>query len=523
MPRIPTTQSSVQAQVPQIGTQQVSSVNIPNAVPGQFGEQKYAAQERLGVAATNAGMNIVNMIQSQQEKKQLVKMAQKENEFLIGMNQIDYGEGEVSKTDETGKSYLVPKGIKNRLGNQADKSTVDWKNETKKLGDTLLKDMPEGKYRENLKLKFLGHIVSKKENQIQHETTQLRKAAKETFDARNKLTIDSVGSDAKSLGETINRLSEYQVEEQAKFGYSNEVRVLETNKNVEEAVSNSTSQLLNATGELKTAKELLKSAKDYLLPKSYKDIEDDLTSEAKKIKELKDWKIKDEQTQSTFDLTQGLVDGTLTTKTVREYQRSGKIASDVASIFDIAARKKYTEMPQPNETGKSDYFVKLIDDNIGNKKEIMAIVKDATKAYGDGKLGVDQYAYFIGQASKKFDTQRKKYPKSELNQPSVDENAHYTAVKSLEEFTNTISGKNKGKYTDEAQRLFINGVNKGLSPENAKDVAIKSIALKTNSKISNLPKEGKVMIDKNGNKAMVYPDGTFKDLGGGGKPKEKGK
>lgn len=125
----------------------------------------------------------------------------------------------------------------------------------------------------------------------------------------------------------------------------------------------------------------------------------------KKNKEIIDYQMKQLNTQSSFDLSVALSNKTLTHEMVKNLQQSGRIDNETAAIFDSIALKKNYEIPSSTQLAQPDYFVRLIQDANGDKVQVDKVLKDAAKAYGDNKLGVNQYLYLIQQAEIAFKRQ----------------------------------------------------------------------------------------------------------------------
>lgn len=64
----------------------------------------------------------------------------------------------------------------------------------------------------------------------------------------------------------------------------------------------------------------------------------------------------------------------------------------------------------------------------------------------------------------------------------------------------------------EIYQNFNNDIAAGKTPKEALDKGVRANALKKNPALVNIPITGKIMIDRNGNKAMVFPDGHFEEI-----------
>ena len=134
----------------------------------------------------------------------------------------------------------------------------------------------------------------------------------------------------------------------------------------------------------------------------------------------------------------------------------------------------------------SGYLTKLLDENASRNisKDRLSILINAanqraknlatTKGSGDGII--DQVQHKIGDV-----------------------------MKSISDFF-------KGKDDGSVQMDFHQNMKDGMEPDPAKQKAMNDYNVKNYKWVSTLPKEGKVMVDKNGNKMRWFPDGHNEDV-----------
>jgi len=226
----------------------------------------------------------------------------------------------------------------------------------------------------------------------------------------------------------------------------------------------------------------------------------------KRDKEFKDWQLKQVQTQSTVDLSQALHDGTLSPVMVRDMQQKGMIDSETAAIFDSLAINKKYDIPESTSLGQPEYFLRLLEDSHGSKPQVDKILKDAAEAYGSGKIGANQYRYFIQNAKETFERQSKGvYTKSE-NQSSME-----SAINGIKSFSKDNAGIPPTVVYSMLNKFFDRSI-AGSDPNTIKTDVINEQILQLKPEVSTFPKEGKIMVDKNGNKAKVYPNGSIEEI-----------
>ncbi len=77
-------------------------------------------------------------------------------------------------------------------------------------------------------------------------------------------------------------------------------------------------------------------------------------------------------------------------------------------------------------------------------------------------------------------------------------------------------GRRNGMSNNEISDVYQNfnkDLASGKTPKESLDNAMKINALKKNPSLLSIPATGKMMIDQNGNRAMVFPDGHFEEIG----------
>jgi len=254
--------------------------------------------------------------------------------------------------------------------------------------------------------------------------------------------------------------------------------------------------------------EQLKKAED-LTPKQRENFIEDAKGLLQKRKEYADWQLEQTQTQSTIQLAEAMQNGSLTSQMVRDMQQGGLIDSETAAIFDSIALEKTYEIPENTSLSEPDYFLRLLEDSRGEKSQVKKIIQDAVTAYSDHKIGTQQFLYFVQSAKETFDRQSKGiYTKSENN------NKFFSAIDGIKEFFSNFGKKDKKLEKDEGKAIgeFTNNYQYGADPQPVKNKVINNYRLTTTPEIGNYPENGKLMVDKFGNRALVFPDGSIEEV-----------
>ncbi len=91
-----------------------------------------------------------------------------------------------------------------------------------------------------------------------------------------------------------------------------------------------------------------------------------------------------------------------------------------------------------------------------------------------------------------------------------------TAALSLSQWQNKTQISDGNLWT-----RFLGAIGQGKPPQQAHDEAVQQTLLENRPSLMGIPPNGKTMIDKEGNMAIMYPDGHFEEINAGTKPKAK--
>jgi len=228
--------------------------------------------------------------------------------------------------------------------------------------------------------------------------------------------------------------------------------------------------------------------------------------------DFEDWQIKQTRIESAFKLSDALANGTLTPTMVRELQQSGRIDSETAAIFDgVALNKSYT-VPAATSLGEPEYFLRLIEDSLNNKSNIEKVLKDAATAYGKGKIGSNQYLYFVQKTKEIFDNQLKGVQGASQKQ----ETAKY-AVNGIKSFVKSLVDPTEfGKVAANLLGKYIDRIQQGEEPMKAKnDVIQERLNYDIGEAKKTTPEQAVRMLAPDGKFYMVQPKNIDKALNKG--------
>lgn len=509
MPKIP----NIQEQSVQMSQPTVQQYKIPGAIPGAFGE---LSAEALGDAGkslsdlSSKGFDVAAMVNKQKldEEKATTK-----NEYALNVQNLMFNEEEETYKDSKGIERSRPKGYQLRSQYQTEGSVESWIQSEFEMRQSLLENYSGDKKALNLELENLS--VTARERILQHQVTEGRKAAHNTYGKTRKTYIDqaAMATDSKSLVGFFENLASNNMDEANRFGMGEEEIASQNNADFKGATDNATTGILINSGDLEKAKTLLSEVQEYLLPDSYNEIAKKLDTMSEAIKKRFDAQKKISYNKNTVDLANMLVDKSLTPEIVRKMQEEDSIPSDTAAIFYSLSLDKVYEIPESTPLGEPDYFLSKIEDNPEDSEQIHKTMTEATKAYGESKLGVQQYRYFIQKAN---DVITGKTKKSSFSQ-KID-----SAIKNVKNFFSGNKNSTKQEFAENLDLLLEKSL-AGQDPDITARSLIKEYNLKKNPYIISAPENGGVFIDANGNMKLLFPDGDIVDLDGKKPDKDKEK
>jgi hypothetical protein len=198
----------------------------------------------------------------------------------------------------------------------------------------------------------------------------------------------------------------------------------------------------------------------------------------------------------------------LTSDQIKEAQQAGLVTAESAAIFDSVVNNVKLVTPQTTPLGEPNYFLKLLDSSMDSKSKTIKVLHDATEAYGKGKLGSQQYAYFVNEANKRFKRETKGESWWDKSMEIFNIAAH-----GLDDFAKmVVSSKNPVEFSVKMTNKLLEKVSKGQDPVLAGQEVQRETVLEMHPQAVTYPPEGRSIIDKDGNIKIILPDGTLQDM-----------
>jgi hypothetical protein len=224
----------------------------------------------------------------------------------------------------------------------------------------------------------------------------------------------------------------------------------------------------------------------------------------KAAENLDKWHERQIHTTNAYDLSNQLLQRTLSPEGVKQVYREGKIDFETAAIFEEVLTTGNYAIPDETKLGKPDFLLRLLDDVLDDKTASLDVMKQAARAFGRKDIGANQYAYFVNEANKKFARMQK-------GEKGWGDELLKGAVESIKNFAKFTSPTGHALTAANLLSRFIDRLQNGTSPEIASDEVIRQERINKYSWIKNLPKEGERRMFPDGVVRRVYPDGRIED------------
>jgi len=469
-----------------------------------FGIDVAEAVENLGETGQKIADTIAKHGLTLQREEQDKEVLRRETAFRQDMQNHIFSE-DVETVEIAGQDVQRPKGFLSRQLGQA-------KGVTQEFDQLYLKDI-RNQYLAGLsqyQIDKLGPILdsyatSLRGNIISHEATELRKDFEAVTKANvsQKVTEASTIRDPKSLGLAIDGALEAAAPYNNRFNEA--IRKVNNEKIIGDMVESSVVSTLRTTGNLEQAQVLLDSAKDRMAgDEKYIEIKSRIAKEFDAMQaEAEKFRLEN-RVADRFKYIGQVADGSLnwenSTDTVRDIAtRDPELAEAMKKVFE--SKSGYLAEELGNEG-----FQSLAND-IFKAKDTESISKFLVQALKDNKnISRDRLAILVDAARERA----KELPLSVKNQKTTaPKRGFWNSAWDAIMLSNPLT----------APFVLINTINRAKA-ENAQGEQILNIAndeirkqrIKDNPVIATLPVKGRLFVDKYGNRAIVYPDGSYEEV-----------
>lgn len=502
--KVPEYQTSVNLAVPE-----VPMPHPANAVRGAFGEEVFAANARIGEAGMKIAQVLGAHLAERQQQKDAAATAELDTNFRLNL-QDQLLSDQPEKFNINGVDYERPKGLLNQNLEYAAGATERFDKYMKEEGPKWLASAPES-MREELKKSMNNQYLSAREKIIQHEGKQGRDVlVKSQVSSLNQQIHDAAGiNDPINLQKAVDQIK--QTQDQISSILGSDAQTAETNRmnKAGDLVSKSISSTLMGTGNLELAQGMLDSAKEDIQPDRYEKLNEMLATGAERLQKQQVREVTQANIAYEADIMTKLASGQLDWSSID--QISNEVRSGVsnekfsAAVIDVVEEQGDYE---PSEKDNANY-PKYIEGVYNAKSQEELHQKLLTFLQNHKDISQEKLSVLINEAIKRG-----------KNLPLMSEDQ----IKNTNDIQTGIdlgvkAGLDFGRRqnlsaqdTSDIYQDYVKELSSGKTPQEAHTASLNNYALRKNPALQSIPEEGQMMIDAQGNKAMVFPDGSWKEI-----------
>ena len=484
--KVPEQQSRVEKETPIIQTPTQPTLTSPRVVSAAFGVDTARATQQLGDVGTQIAEHLVELEIDKQNKEALERLTEAKKE---GQGWLRDQEEETYK-DSNGKDITRPKGY---LLQQLDHSEGATNRLTEKYeGEArarFLSGMSE-RQADILAPKLDSYFLGLQNKVITHESNQRDESFKNSTDSG----LDQSYLDASTIRNPVeldqaidNAISEAQPYYSR---FDENTQKVKNNDIAANVIKSATSSLLQDTGSLEEATALLDSAKDTIAQATYNEIKKVLTNGSNSINTATKQAELQNRVATRFGSIGGVADG------VFDWSNSSELIRTIARTDSRLAEAMENNIKNGKPTIKdadNKSFMKIATDmfEAGTPEEVTEFLTTAlndTKNISRERLSILVYA----------GKQRAK--EIEKGEGSGFWNGLSKLVGGdFEVLVNTITrAKGENATNEQLGKIVVEETSKQRKRENPE--------------IHLIAEKGEIQIDAQGNKARVFPDGTYEEI-----------
>lgn len=496
-------------------------VGNPGLVLGAM-DKTFDASQQTSKVVGDIGEMIQKHGLKMQDEQDAQQAADLQSSYLQDtQNELSNPDTETVKVD--GQDVERPIGLLNRTLGQAKGATDEYASWYAQKREDYLSQVKDPNYKRELQKAMDSHHYATIDNVSNYETKQRRDDIVNSFQSNVNLQIKDAASaqNPDALKSAIVNVTNGQNKINQALNLDADTALLKNQKAIAATVDTAITNTLQTTGSLEAAKGLLDSVKGSVDLDSYDKLQKKLNEGFNAITKTNMRITNIKQTDSEQNILGGLLDGSLNWTNLNKIDDS-----DVSDKFKMAAKdaiaKKIKNINNPKSANSqvtvSDAgFIKSDDKifashianvlNSGNKEKIMETMGNALNNFGDGKISQDKLNILlrlsIARGSKvpiKMDADNGVQPDSK--QAEID-----AGTKSILDWQGKTRSSDPQVFND-----YFNKLDSGMPVKQAHDEAVRANGLKINKALMGLPVEGKIMVDGNGNKAKVFPDGHYEPV-----------
>lgn len=425
--------------------------------------------------------------------------------------------------DADGKEYQVPSGILNRMGTNAKGSADDYMARVAPLKEQYVSQFKMPQLRAQASRQFDSLVASGYRQAAQHEATQVREGVSKTFfdSSMNEVKLATQKATPDDLMDSMEHIHDSYLKYGAFKGMSPEEIVAGVTPMYAKAAENSAMNVLRTTGSIDTAMSQLDAVKT-LIPNDYEKISESLTRHNDIMTREVKHQANVTKVQNQFGMISDFATPGATPPTqldVENMVKSGKVDTTFASDY-MSAIKAFDKQKDITGSDRLPYSLGLKDNSVemqnfgktmqsimssADGKEMQTVLQGAMKDAAKGNFSQDKLKitmFYALQRGKMLDAIMRDDKPVDPALSKMD-----GGVKSLMDWQSK-----SGIQDPTLLSSYLDAVNKGTDPSEAYQKTTQDAGIKHNPAIVSIPKTGKTMIDKFGNRAVMFPDGHWESI-----------
>ena len=497
--RIPEYERSVGYQTPTVPT-----VPAVHPVVGAFGGRVEEAQQRVADKVIDITEKINSHLLERQKQKYESYINDLDTSYRRSAQDRLFNQG-MQKVSKNGQEYEIPAGILNRQGNQVDGSFQEFKDWHIKQRDQILAGVTNEEYRDKLSQSIDGQFLTLSNHVVQNEVSEKNKIVLNSFTQNIEQKIHDSGMITKpdELNKAIDGIQDTQAQASNFVGDDEKTmknkQITMAEKPVEVAITRALVD--DPTGARAT--ELLASVKGRINEDKYNEFNKDIIDTVKTAKRTAEHDQQEIVRNKLDELNTAFLNDGLTARDI--YDAAPIIGGKAArGLKDQLFAKQNTKLKAiTTEDEQQQKYIDLVDSVFSDEADRYSLKNVLVSSYADGSIN--------GQEAQQLDQVKKIMEDMRFNNESGVMNG---AIKTVKGWFGQHNPDNKSLVASLKKVINFNPDLKKTDEEitDFTNSLIKSEAVKLNPKIGSLPDTGKIMIDANGNKAKVYPDGRYEEI-----------
>jgi hypothetical protein len=483
--------------------------NIPEVNPAASGVNVSEAQQKLGQVAQAGALKVGGEVIEHIDRENLYKAKEGADRLFIEastklQNKL-FSTGTKTITQDN-KNFDMPEGLLNRIRTQTDGATEEFDRFAIDLKNEYLPQIKDARVQSAFLKSLDSRILTYRDNVIQHQIKEGNEASKDNLSAiiSSEMATFPMMKEEDKL-KSIDNLNT-RIDEQYKRG------VLSYNeaKNQKDDIQD---ELFRQDTKLYSNEDMANRVKSGRYKWSDGKKVDTALSTLNHYKELADKNTLINKIDNRFNLVDAISQGK---EDIYNLSKPMQILVDNDEILSAAISKaRQSAQGYLTDTTEAENYVKVFDEASKATDRDSLSTLAASMIYRDKTISPDKMGLVLFYASQ---SSKNKHLSKKILEPIGNETtADQIQALQLDAGINAISRWSKEVKVDVKEHSkvifdYLDNVRKGASPRDSLNLVINNANLRLHTGMSGYPKEGQLLQDKYGNRAIGMPDGSVKPV-----------